>query len=63
MRARFAVMLALGLVMLALGAFVASRPLWTHAPLTGTRWLDMAFAVVFLLRGWLNVRTAVKSKR
>jgi hypothetical protein len=30
---------------------------------TGARWLDMAFAVVFMLRGLINVRTAIARRR
>ena len=51
----------LGVILFALGAFVALRPLFTHwAVLTGARWLDMIFAVVFMLRGAINVRTALR---
>jgi hypothetical protein len=58
--ARGMVTLVLGVAMLAIGAYVAARPLWTHnAVLTGARWLDMAFAIVFMLRGLINVRTAM----
>ena len=52
----------LGVVLMALGAFVAVRPLFTRAPLTSARWLDVAFAGVFLLRGLLNVRTALRRR-
>ena len=52
------ILLVLGVVLFALGAFVAVRPLWIKTPLTGTRWLDMAFALVFMLRGAMNVRAA-----
>ena len=46
--------------MFGLGLFVAVRPLFTHnATLTSARWLDFAFAAVFMLRGALNVRTAL----
>ena len=46
--------------MFGLGLFVAVRPLFTHnAVLTSARWLDFAFAAVFMLRGALNVRTAM----
>ena len=63
MTARGTVWLLLGSVMFALGAFVAIRPLFAHGvPLTGTRWLDAAFALVFMLRGWLNVRTALRRR-
>ncbi len=57
------VVLVIGLVMMALGAFVALRPLWAgRQPLTAARWLDVAFAAFFLLRGWLNVRVALRSR-
>jgi len=49
--------LVLGWVMIALGLYVAAHPLWSHArPVTTSRWLDMAFAAVFLLRGAMNLR-------
>lgn len=49
-----------GGIMFAIGLFVALRPLWTHnAVLTGARWLDLAFAVVFMLRGAINIKTAL----
>jgi hypothetical protein len=52
----------LGWVMIALGAYVALHPLWSHGkPVTPSIWLDMAFAAVFLLRGAMNLRT-VKPK-
>jgi hypothetical protein len=51
------VTLVLGVVMFAIGLYVAVRPLWTPLPLTGARWLDMAFGAVFMLRGLINVRT------
>ena len=57
-------MLVLGVAMLVIGAYVAVRPLWTHnATITGARWLDMAFAIVFMLRGVMNVRTALNRRR
>jgi hypothetical protein len=53
------VTLAIGLVMMGLGAFVALRPLWAGPrPLSSSRWLDAGFAFFFLLRGWMNVRLA-----
>jgi hypothetical protein len=62
--ARGRVLLAIGLVMMGLGAFVALRPLWAGPrPLTAARWLDAAFAFFFLLRGWLNVRAAWRAPR
>ena len=57
---RWVVTLVLGAVMLGIGLFVALRPLWKHnATLTPARWLDWAFAFVFMLRGVMNVRTAL----
>jgi len=51
------VRLVLGWIMIALGAYVAVHPLWSHGqPVTTSIWLDMAFAAVFLLRGFMNVR-------
>lgn len=45
--------------MFAIGLFVAVRPLWSHnAVFLGARWLDLTFALVFMLRGAINVRTA-----
>ena len=55
--------LVLGVAMFLLGAFIALRPLFTHfATFTPSRWLDMTFAVLFLMRGWLNVKTALKRR-
>jgi hypothetical protein len=49
--------LVLGWVMIALGAYVAVHPLWSHGrAVTTSLWLDMAFAALFLLRGVMNVR-------
>jgi uncharacterized membrane protein HdeD (DUF308 family) len=62
--ARWVVTLVLGVVMFGIGVYVGVRPLWTHnSILTGARWLDMAFAAVFMLRGALNVRTALSRRR
>lgn len=48
--------------MFGIGLYVAVRPLFTHnSILTGTRWLDITFAVVFMLRGAMNVRSALRS--
>lgn len=56
--------LVTGVVLLALGVFIAFRPLWTHnGVLTTARWLDFTFAAVFLLRGAINVRTALARRR
>lgn len=56
MRSR--VVVVLGVIQLAVGAFVALRPL-TGAPLTNSRALDMAFAAYFLIRGAMNIRNAI----
>ncbi len=62
MRSKF--VLALGVIMVLLGAWVALRPLWRpHLPLTGATWLDMTFAFVFLLRGYMNIRSALRARR
>jgi uncharacterized membrane protein HdeD (DUF308 family) len=62
--ARWVITLVLGVIMFGLGAYVGVRPLWAHnAVVTGARWLDMAFAAVFMLRGVLNVRTALQRRR
>jgi uncharacterized membrane protein HdeD (DUF308 family) len=64
MSARWILTLVLGVMMFAIGVFVALRPLWTHgAVLVGARWLDVAFAVVFMLRGVLNVRSALAHRQ
>jgi hypothetical protein len=53
-----------GAVMILLGAFIALRPLWAGPrPLSNSRWLDVAFAAFFLLRGLMNVRGARKVGR
>ena len=51
---------AVGVVLFCLGFFIAVRPLFTHnGILTTARWLDFTFAAVFMLRGVINVRTAL----
>ncbi len=62
--ARWVVGIVLGAIMLAIGAYIAVRPLWTHnSTVTGGRWLDMAFAAVFMRRGVLNIRTNLSRRR
>jgi hypothetical protein len=64
MRTRDRVVLGIGLVMMALGSYISLRPLWAGPrPLSASRWLDVAFAAFFLLRGWMNVRTALGRRR
>ena len=61
--ARWVIGLVLGVVMLGIGLFVAVRPLWTHdGVLLGSRALDFLLAIVFMLRGVLNVRTALNRR-
>jgi hypothetical protein len=56
--------LVLGVLMIALGLYVALRPLVAPGrPLTGRLWLDVAFAALFLLRGAMNVRSARRAAR
>ena len=50
--------LVLGVVMMALGAFVAIRALWVGASITRQPLLDVGFALFFLLRGALYLRAA-----
>lgn len=62
MRNRF--VLLLGAIQVAVGVFIALRPLvGSGAPLTSTRVLDMAFAAFFLIRGIMNMRTALRTPR
>jgi hypothetical protein len=49
--------------MFAIGLYVAVHPLWSHATITGARWLDVAFALVFMLRGLVNFRTVRDRQR
>ena len=64
MTTRARIVIAIGVVMVALGAYIALRPLWAGPrPLSASRWLDMAFAAFFMLRGWMNVRTGRREKR
>lgn len=56
--------LVIGGLMFALGSFLALRPLFTHfATFTPSRWLDITFALLFLVRGWLNVKTALQRRK
>lgn len=49
----------LGVVMALLGAVVVLHLLWPpHRPITGYVWLDLAFALVFFVRGYMNIRSA-----
>lgn len=52
-------MLAFGVIMLALGLFLGARPLLSPGrPLTSSRWLDLVFALFFVVRGLMNIRAS-----
>jgi uncharacterized membrane protein HdeD (DUF308 family) len=55
--------MVLGVALFLLGLFIAVRPLFENRTFTEARWLDMAFAAVFMLRGALNVRTALRRRQ
>jgi uncharacterized membrane protein HdeD (DUF308 family) len=56
--------LVTGVLFLVIGMFISLRPLWTHnATLTSARWLDFTMAAVCLLRGVINIRTALARRR
>lgn len=62
--ARTTFALAVSIVMLGLGAFVALRPLLSReAPLTSSWWLDAGFALFFLVRGAVGIRMARRRAR
>ena len=61
MRSKF--LLALGAILILIGLYLALRPLvGAGTPVTSSRFLDMAFAVFFLIRGAMNVRVARRSR-
>lgn len=55
--------MVLGVALGLLGLFIAVRPLFVPKTFTGERWLDMTFAAVFLLRGVLNIKTALRRRQ
>jgi uncharacterized membrane protein HdeD (DUF308 family) len=60
---RWKIKLVLGVVMIAIGVYVAVRPLLpAAAAITSARWLDVAFAAFFIIRGAMNVRSALREK-
>ena len=63
MSPRVIVLLVLGALMLGVGAYVVGRLFATGAPLTGNRWLDLLFAVFFVLRGAMNLTAARRLSR
>jgi hypothetical protein len=63
-QARALVLLVLGALMMALGAYVVGRLVATDGgALTGNRLLDGAFALFFLARGAMNVAAARRLRR
>lgn len=64
MTTRGKVVFGLGAVMVLLGAWIALRPLFPGArPITPSRLLDVAFALFFVLRGLMNVRTGLRARQ
>ena len=53
---RLKLALAIGTVMFGLGAYIALHPLWSREPVSSSRFLDLAFATFFLVKGWLYLR-------
>lgn len=51
-------LLALGIILVVLGAYIPLHLIWVRRPITGVIWLDLAFALVFLVRGYMNIRSA-----
>lgn len=61
--ARWVIGMILGAIMFGIGLFVAIRPLLTHdGVLLGSRFLDIVFAAVFMLRGVINIRIALNRR-
>jgi hypothetical protein len=59
---RHAIGLTVGVVMLSIGIFLLARPLFVPGAVTSSRWLDVAFAAFFLVRGGMNVRLALRAR-
>lgn len=63
MSIRGKVVVGLGVVMVLLGAWIALRPVLPGArPITSSRVLDVAFALFFVVRGLMNVRTGLRAR-
>ena len=60
---RLKIGLAIGTVMFALGAYIALHPLWSREPVSSSRFLDLAFATFFLVKGWLYLRQVWRRPR
>jgi hypothetical protein len=60
---RHVIGLVIGSVMIGIAIFLLTRPLFPPGgPVTTARWLDLAFAAFFLLRGGMNVRAALRAR-
>jgi len=56
--ARGSIALVLGVIMVALGAWLlVSAFVLRRGPITSSVWLDLAFALFFILRGGMNLRS------
>lgn len=55
-------LLFLGVLLVGLGIYVAVRSYLGPGPLTGSRFLDVAFAVVFIIRGAMNFRAGFRRR-
>jgi hypothetical protein len=61
---RHVIGLVIGSVMIGIAIFLLTRPLFPPGtPVTTARWLDLAFAAFFLVRGGMNVRAALRARR
>jgi hypothetical protein len=62
--ARGRIALILGVVMVALGAWLlASVLILGRPPVSSSRWLDVAFAAFFILRGGMNLASGRRTVR
>ena len=62
--ARGRIALVLGVLMVALGAWlVASVLVLGRPPVTSSKWLDVAFAAFFILRGAMNLSSGRRAAR
>ena len=60
---RHGIGLVIGVVMIGIAVFLLARPFFPPGtPVTTTRWLDLAFAAFFLLRGGMNLRAALRAR-
>lgn len=62
MRTAHLVALVVGVLMIGLALFLVVRQVLPQGPVTSSRWLDLAFAAFFLVRGGMNVRGALRAR-